>query len=164
MCQAWAIQISFKGSRRRRGPGIKISELPHSQWDGGAREPRLGLRRPAGHRKRMLQQSFGAVRGSHRHRVIARNLSRRSILGLEASGRIGGGPERPGLLEPPLTAPRQLIVMLELPGVVLVHPKRCRRHRLHILRRHRDRFVRPGVACSPPPSLSTLPARSFLRV
>ena len=93
----------------------------------------------------MLQQSFGAVRGSHRHRVIARNLPHRSILGLEASGRIGGRPERPGLLEPPLPAPRQLIVMLELPGVVLVHPKRCRRLRLHVLRRHRDRFVRPGV-------------------
>ena len=69
--KAWAIQISFKGSRWGRGPGIKISELPHSQWDGGAREPRLGPRRPAGHRKRMLQQSFGAVRGSHRHRAMS---------------------------------------------------------------------------------------------
>ena len=93
----------------------------------------------------MLQQSLGAIRAPHRHRVVARHLPNRPVLGLEAPRRIGGGPERPRLVQPPLTAPCQLVVVLELPGVVLVHPKGRRRHRLHILRRHRHRLVRTGV-------------------
>ena len=91
----------------------------------------------------MLQQSFGAVRGPHCYRIVARHLPHRPVLGLEGPLGIGGGPERPRLIQPPLTAPRQLVVVLEFPGVVLVRPKTGRRHRLHILRRHR--LVWPGV-------------------
>ena len=93
----------------------------------------------------MLQQSFGAIRAPHRHRIVVRHLPHRPVLGLEGPRRIGGGPERPRLVQPPLTAPRELVVVLELPGIVLVHPKGGRRHRLHVLRGHRHRLVRPGV-------------------
>ena len=55
----------------------------------------------------MLQQSFRAVRRPHGHRIIARNLAHRPVLGLEAPRRIGAAPERPRLLQPALTAPRE---------------------------------------------------------
>ena len=52
-----------------------------------------------------------------------------------------GARNAPGFSSPPLTALREVLVVLELLRVVLVNPKARGRHRLHILRRHGDRLV-----------------------
>ena len=64
---------------------------------------------------------------------------------LEGTCRVRRSAEGPGLLEAPLPALREALVVLELGRVVLVRPKTRRRHRLHILRGHRHRLVRPGI-------------------
>ena len=128
-----------KPLRRGRGSRIEVPQLPHRQRHGRPRQPSPWLRRAPRHREGVLQQSLRAVRGSHHHGVVGGHLLHRPILGLEASGRIGGRTERPGFLEPPLTAPRQLVVVLELPSVILVDAEGRRLLGLHGLRRHRDR-------------------------
>ena len=84
--------------------------------------------------------------------------------------------EGPGLLEAPLPALREALVVLEFVGVVLLDPKSRRRLRLDVFRRHRHRLVRPGVVfrrlvhvlapAAPPPGnhTRTIQARSFFKV
>ena len=91
------------------GPGLKSRSCLTASGTGRLVEP-----------SHMLQQSLRAIGGSHRHRLVTRNLPHRPVLGLERPLGIGGGPERPRLLQPPLTTPRQLVVVLELGGVVLI--------------------------------------------
>ena len=91
------------------GPGLKSRSCLTANGTGRLVEP-----------SHMLQQSLRAIGGSHRHRLVTRNLPHRPVLGLERPLGIGGGPERPRLLQPPLTTPRQLVVVPELGGVVLI--------------------------------------------
>ena len=160
----------IKPLRRGRGSRIEVPQLPHRQRHGRPRQPSPGLRRAPRHRECVLQQSLRAIHGSHHHGIVGGHLLHRPILGLEASGRIGGRSERPGFLEPPLTAPRQLVVVLELPSVILVDAEGRRLLGLHGLRRHRDRLVRPCIVglrdilnmLRPPPAIPGHLARQIL--
>ena len=71
------------------GPGLKSRSCLTASGTGRLVEP-----------SHMLQQSLRAIGGSHRHRLVTRNLPHRPVLGLERPLGIGGGPERPRLLQP----------------------------------------------------------------
>ena len=92
---------------RRHGSGIKVAELSDCQW----------------HRSPRRAEPHASAES------LTRNLPHRPVLGLERPLGIGGGPERPRLLQPPLTTPRQLVVVLELGGVVLIQKWPLRGHR-----------------------------------
>ena len=100
---------------------------------------------PRGTGRACLKQSLAAVGAADHHGVVGSQVPRGPVLGLEGTRRVGRSAEGPGLLEAPLPALREALVVLELVGVVLVDPKSRRRLRLHVFRRHRHRLVRPGV-------------------
>ena len=137
-----------RGDRSR----VEIAQLPYGQWHPGRGQP---FHAPAGHGQGVLQTRLPSRRGP--------------VLGLEASSRIGGARKAPASSS---RRCRSSVSCLELPRVVLVDAEAGRRLRLHVLRRHRDRLVRPGVVSAtsstwspqPPPCRATLPVRSFLRV
>ena len=81
--------------------------------------------------QRMLQQRLAAVRGPDGHRVEARQVSGRAVAGLEAAAGVGGRAEGAGLLGA-LAPLRELLVVLELLGVVLEHPELGGGLRLHV--------------------------------
>ena len=119
-----------------RGPGIKIPQLPGRQWHRSPRQPSHGSHgAPGAH----------ASAESPSHPWLAPSSGRNSKR--TGAGMTSGhwwGP-RPRLLKPPLTAPCQLVVMLELLGIILVDPETRGRHRFDIFRGHPDRLVWSGV-------------------
>ena len=93
----------------------------------------------------MLQQCLAAVRGPDGHRVEARQVPGRAVAGLEAPLGVGGRAEGAGLLQARLPPLRQLLVVLELLGVVLEHPELGGGLRLHVLGRGVHGLVRACV-------------------
>ena len=96
-----------------------IGHIGHIGCVGGASGGHIG--------QGVLEQGFAAVGAADHHGVVGSQVPRGPVLGLEGTRRVGRSAEGPGLLEAPLPALREALVVLELVGVVLVDPKSRRR-------------------------------------
>ena len=93
----------------------------------------------------MLQQRLAAVGGPDRHGIEARQLLSGAVAGLEAAVGVRGRPESACLLEAPLPALCQFLVVLEFLCIVLEHPELGGGLRLHVLGRRVHGLVRARV-------------------
>ena len=103
---------------RLRG-AVEVSELSDRQGHRPPGEPGHGLGAAPRHGQSVLEQGFAAVGAADHHGVERSQVPRGAVLGLEGTRRVRRSAEGPGLLEAPLPALREALVVLELLGVVL---------------------------------------------
>ena len=133
--------VEGPGPRRRQ----EVVQLPHSRRPAPSRQPARRVAAALRRRQRQLQQGLAALRAADGHGVHGPQPLHVAVLRVEAPRRVRRRSESARVLHR-LHAPLcQVLVVLELVGVVLEDPELRGRLPLHVLGRAVHRLVGPRV-------------------